>query len=1146
MAEEKSKNMFDSLRLSAGGGLSSTLEKVAQAQNAATIAIGVGGTGLDAVRMFKKTVYERVKQDNFDKRDEEAPQYKRIKFLEIDSDDTHIMNAIPELDFSSDFEGIGVSNIVQELSDTEKIKSTSHLDWLNTEIDAKKIGAGAGGIRQVGKYLLSKKASRLRDVFRSMISSAITGLKAGFDLNIYIMAGIGGGTGSGCFIDVCYIMQQVLEDLGYGGTANVLGFFFLPDVNLSNPNFPKGGPHEIAVKENGYAALKELDYLMEIPRNGDVYEQKYNETFEVRLNKPPVTFCHLLSTKSINGAVIDDGYNYIMNVVAEYALNFVVQNQEAAKKGENSGITVKGIIANIDTLVAHTHKSNGAYYNYNILGTSCATVPYKEIGTYLAIKFFDSIKYIQKIRPNKNDVDRFCQNIGFSFGRIDVQVKSGTHALSLDASRFDTKALKAAKVGTIAAPLAEYCEKWKDSYEGTVTKNITTLGRELDSYDVNNSPESIIGKIYKELIAIANDPELGIYFAAYMLNDAQNYTLSSVLAGIRTEVENKRNHASEQMEYRNKCENEAQAEFRSAALDPFDKKKKNYVFMVEERYKNLVEYNTYDRYLGLIDKVKKHISNIESDYFKKMTRITDKLIKTFEDNAEHFNTFGMGNKMYTWSIVDIAGIQNQLDETVQNFVKKNESDMFVAPFLVEKFNKMLLENSDKWFDENNETKITELISRFICKEFKDEMSKSMLEFLREKYNCEGQNLINCISEKVINNGLVEKATPMFDMDPLIIDIDNRESHAEYIMLSLPNTEETFAEAAKKCRDDNDLNMGISQTVLTDRIFMLEFFSGIPMFAYRELANYEKVYYMQKTPGVHLNEGKNKNWHNLPSPIPATYTSMNYSRKEQAKVDEIIALYIEAKTLGVIKEDAINQKIAINVFENIDYGSILSKNWEKSKSSCKQVIDKLTEEKEMLEKNIHKVIELSSPYFEKTHIDNFVRMPHYISVVKDEVGKLKKLDEEIKNAQFIYEKINDQNETQSDFIRAILYSVITRVGQTYVFSYEKRGTVENVILTSGNNKYSEIPVYRAFVGYQQMDKEILEMISEKVAEAEEIIDPDVMKKTLENVLKYQEHYKTMYKTWKSTASSGDFENKEDIVKFLDEMYDSIDKFILNNQ
>jgi hypothetical protein len=172
---------------------------------------------------------------------------------------------------------------------------------------------------------------------------------------------------------------------------------------------------------------------------------------------------------------------------------------EADPTGANSGITLKGIQANITALVQHTHKNYGANYVYNILGTSCATVPYKKIGTYLAIRFFESIKYIQKMRPNKSDVEKFCQNIGFDFGRLDVLVKQGTRGLAVDPARFDTKALKAAAVGTISAPLAEFCEKWKDSYEGTVIKNITTLGRALDSYEVNSNPESIIGKIYKEL-----------------------------------------------------------------------------------------------------------------------------------------------------------------------------------------------------------------------------------------------------------------------------------------------------------------------------------------------------------------------------------------------------------------------------------------------------------------------------------------------------------------------------------------------------------------------------------------------------------------------------------------------------------------------
>lgn len=1173
MPEEK--NMFETLRLSSGGGLNSSMEKVAQAKNAATIAIGLGGTGLSAIRMFKKTVYERVEQDNFDKKDIENPVYKRIRFLEIDSDRNQIASDLVQLDFSDEFFYIGVSDIIAELADKTSLNNKKHLDWFNKNIEMTNASAGAGGIRQIGKYLLSKRANELYNKFRDMITTAITGLDGNFDLNIYIMAGIGGGTGSGCFVDVCYIMQQALSDLGYAGSANVLGFFFLPDVNLSNPHFPKGGPNEILLKKNGYAAIKELDYLMNIPTNGDEYVQSYSESFSIRQNVAPVKMCHLLSTTAIDGHVIQDGYDYVMNVVAEYALNFVVEAKEEDQNGADSGITLKGIHSNIIALLQATYKKYGAGYVYNILGTSCAIVPYKKIGTYLAIKFFDSIKYIQKIRPNRSDVERFCQNIGLHFQRLDMSVKGGTPAFNLEASRFDAKTLKSAGVGEISKPLAEYCEKWKNGYANKRVSNIKTLGRALDSYNVTEAPESIIGKIFKELISIVNNPDFGPYFAAYMMQDAQNHTIDSIVAGIREEVKKKRDYAEGQREYRLDAEARAQAAFRSSGFMTEKSKCKEYVSMVEQRYRNEVEIETYNDFLVLIDKLKKQLVELETNFFKKYTRIIDKLIMTFKDNAEFFNTHGMGDEMYTWSIIDIEGIKSELDDVIMRSIKKNDDEMPIAPAFVEKFNTLMLSHQERWIDES-ETKIAGLISDFIRSEFDEEMSKSMKQYLQEKYNKSGNDLIDCIATNVIKEGLVSKGTPVFHSDPTVFNLADSTTHAEYVVLSIPYNEADFSAAAVKYKHDTGKQMGIAKNVLTDRIFMLEFFSGIPMYAYKDLTDYEKVYYNNPSPGMHMFESDEKNWFDLPSPIPITYESTFYKRVEQDKADKILRTYDDAVEKGFIKEAVTSKTADVYVTPNasIDLifegilsneslevlGDIAKLNDQKLRTGKVSECIKLhswKETKEATSKARIKIQDYIDSYstnftlykklfanqeFGTSIRDDFARKPIIIKTVQAELRKYNNIELIAKTLDEMFNVMDVTGSKQADFIRALMYSVIVKARSNYKYNFEKRGDTEEIILTEGNEKFERIPVYRAFISYQALDAEVIEQITEKTKAAARNVTDEMY----DNVIAYHEFYKENYKDYKKEAVSGIFDNSEEIIAFLDELYDSIDRFIRENK
>ena len=1137
------KNMYESLRLSAGGGLNSSMEKVDQADNAATIAIGLGGTGLSALRMFKKAVYERVKQDNYDKRDIEKPQYRRIKFLEIDSDDTKISSPLMQYDFSDEFFYIGVSDIIAELNDKAALNSKKHLNWMNKNITMNDASAGAGGIRQVGKYLLSKKASELYNKFKDMITTSVTGLDKNSDLNIYIMAGIGGGTGSGCYVDVCYLMNQALSDLGYAGAANMLGFFFLPDVNLSNPDFPKGGPHEKMVQKNGYAALKELDYLMDIPNNGDEYRQQYSETFEVHQKVPPVKLCHLLSTTAVDGRVIEDGYNYIMNVVAEYALNFVVKAEEADQAGKDSGITLKGIIPNINGLLDNIYKKHGASYVYNILGTSCAMVPYKKIGTYLAIKFFDSISYIQNIRPNRANVEQFCQSIGLNFQRIDANIKRETPVFKLDPSRFDKDDLKNVAVGEISAPLHEFCERWRSSYANKRTANIATLGRKLDSYTVAEAPESIIGKIFKELIRCASDPSCGPYYASYMIQNAQNHTIASVLAGIREEAKKRRDTAQNQNAYRYECLNKAQADFRSSKLDVTGKKKNTYVSMVEQLYRNEVEIETYNDFLTLIDRISKQLDELETDYFKKYTGIIDKLINTFKDNADYFATHGKDKEMYTWSIVDVDDIKGQLDEAINQFIRINENDDKNAPALVGKLNTLMLKNQNKWLDES-ETKIAEMISDFIRTEFKETMSKSMKQYLQEKYNRDGTDLIDCISTNVIKEGLVDKGVPVFHIDASY-GINDTRNHAEYIVLSIPNNEKDIESAALKCRSAYNLQMGVAKTVLTDRIYMLEFFSGIPMYAYKDLAAYEKVYYENKSAGMHMFESDEKDWRNLPSPIPATYISSYYTSPEKATIDANIDLYQKAVEKGIIIEDKTNKEATIRKTDELDLSAIMGDGWNSNISAVSETAKEL---RSLMDSYDSRFVECGKLHanqeYDTTIRDDFVRKPKLVDIVKKEFKKIDNLEEKVAEVNNSEKTIDSDNKIRADFIREILHSIIKRIRSTYKFEYEERGQKEEIILTADNEEYEGIPIYRAFVSFKSLNEDVLKQISDKAKEASQNITDEMY----QNVIVFRDFYNGVYKDYKKEATSGRYkkEIEDDIINLLDEMYDSIEKFIINNK
>ena len=231
--------VYSKLLLSAGGGIVSTTQQAEQVKNTATVLIGLGGTGIDALRTIKTQVYSRLKADN---PDAAVPRYQHIRFLGVDttvesSDDRDeetpynpTKGPLRKLDNTEIF-SIYNPNIWHMFSNPEAMKMRDELSWVRwKDIDIPILtNSCALGIRQIGRLLMMDKSA----AFMSRVEQEVNEAKAGLvnpTVNVHIFTGLSGGTGSGCFLDVCYMVQHIADKLG---GATVFGYFFMPEVNLS-------------------------------------------------------------------------------------------------------------------------------------------------------------------------------------------------------------------------------------------------------------------------------------------------------------------------------------------------------------------------------------------------------------------------------------------------------------------------------------------------------------------------------------------------------------------------------------------------------------------------------------------------------------------------------------------------------------------------------------------------------------------------------------------------------------------------------------------------------------------------------------------------------------------------------------------------
>ena len=260
--------VYSKLLLSAGGGIVSATQQADQAKNTATVLIGLGGTGIDCLRTIKTQVHARLKAD-----DPEAvsPKYDHIRFLGVDTAEKSKGDQEDEQDnvkagalmALEDTESFSISNphVKRAFSNPKGLEMREELSWLRWEdIEAPDLGkAGAGGIRQIGRYMMMDKSK----AFMSRVEQEINAAKAGLidpTVNVHIFSGLSGGTGAGCFLDVCYMVRHIANKVG---AVTIFGYFFLPDVNLSVIPFSDTKTRAY-VPKNGYASMQELDYCMQL------------------------------------------------------------------------------------------------------------------------------------------------------------------------------------------------------------------------------------------------------------------------------------------------------------------------------------------------------------------------------------------------------------------------------------------------------------------------------------------------------------------------------------------------------------------------------------------------------------------------------------------------------------------------------------------------------------------------------------------------------------------------------------------------------------------------------------------------------------------------------------------------------------------
>ena len=875
---------YGQLLLLCGGGVIDHAKQV-ERQDEATLVIGLGGTGSDAVMKLKREVFKQLKPD-----DEQTaiPTYAAIKYLIVDSDDSKInaqTGRFTDIDRNTEYFDLSHCNIRKIFRTDELLKKRPEFYWLDYEhmaIDQAR--ESYGGIRQIGRLRLVDQALALYEKIKSEMQSALSFCNNG-KLTVHICTGLCGGTGSGAFLDVCYLVRLALQEIEKED-ATVCGYFFMPDVNLSVPEIMRSSLLSQYIKVNGYAALQELDYCMNFANNKDSFRMDYGFT-KVDFKTQPIDMCYLISAMDSEGNRIDNGYCYAMNLVTNHIINFMAKNfEDLCESEKNSGKSLAESVSEWNCLRAGIALQHGANVNYNIFGVAIAEIPYTEINTYLGARLFEYIRPMYNEVPTEKEREEFLIKNQLQYENLCKSLTANCPGVvnfptSYDANMYNSR---------VYAVFVQCAADFLASNKGEMEKKLCTMTEENAEFNIPKKSTSLISRTYKALCdSFVINLDFGPFYAKRMLFGGNNQNLIHAVDGYI--VKNNENLVHELCQSQLRDDEYEQAKKRMDSADiPSEKKcMEEYLNALNNLYVHRYRIEQFKTMGNLLEQYKSQLLTLDNNYFAVLPQLQDSVRNSIEENARVLSDGVREGNPSICKILSVKDIKVDLDKVVENM----DLNQTLYSLMID-----LLENREKWINQD-ENEITKMISDFILGQFQSATKKTMTDYLKEKFGVDNPTMLEQkIEDEIIRKKLWSKSKPLF-----------WKNYFYYNQIGEQNVLTVPYDASEICHAANDFaakeRTTIRKTNTADRMSVMRTCIGLPLYAYQGLQELESAYEADNQPGRHLYERGEVDWNQLlPSPIPASFRIGTLIERIEKSNAELITEFEKAKELGIIIKDPI--------------------------------------------------------------------------------------------------------------------------------------------------------------------------------------------------------------------------------------------------
>lgn len=291
--------------------------------NGNLLVIGLGGLGSRAVCALKGMLADNITPED------------NINFLMIDSDISEMEATIEDSKEGVGFNALEVISIyrpdIENVLENGIAKNPIHenlANWMDPEFPAVTIGRdGAKGNRQIGRLMFSNAYTDVRMLLFDKLQDVYDRTDSG-TVDVIIVTGVSGGTGSGILSDVAYNIRAYGKAKKWNN-LRVGGCLLMPDVLFGHKAVYDDTELVSRLNANGCATMKEVDYYMKLSEKDDNY------TFISKNNKMVIRdnlfdACMLVSGRKDAQGYIPDGFilKDVANFLYRLASNKYVGNND--------------------------------------------------------------------------------------------------------------------------------------------------------------------------------------------------------------------------------------------------------------------------------------------------------------------------------------------------------------------------------------------------------------------------------------------------------------------------------------------------------------------------------------------------------------------------------------------------------------------------------------------------------------------------------------------------------------------------------------------------------------------------------------------------------------------------------------------------